>query len=168
MRPGLILCAWLALFPILGAMQAQAHLEQTLLTTITLNSRTQRLEIIHQIYAHDIEHAFGNAVQADGGLDRIPAQAMVGIELSSTFKLWDADGEEIPLTLVGAELEAEFFYIYQEAELTSIPEVMRVDHGMLRNHWPNMQNYLNVDYGNFIKSLIFSNNDGAKTITNEQ
>ena len=149
------------------AMQAQAHLEQTLLTSVSFNSRTQSLEIIHQIYAHDVEHAFGNTVQADGGLDRITAQARVGVELSKSFKLWDADGKEIPLVLVGAELEAEFFYIYQEAELSSIPQEMRVEHGMLRNYWPNMQNYLNVDYGNFVKSLIFSNNDGIKSITNE-
>jgi len=44
---------------------------------------------------------------------------------------------------------------------------MRVEHGMLRNYWPNMRNYLNVDYGAVIKSLIFSDNDGVKTITNE-
>ncbi|MDG2090544.1 MAG: hypothetical protein P8J61_05460 [Gammaproteobacteria bacterium] len=156
-----------ALLALIGAVQAQAHLEQTLLTSVSFNSRTQRIEIVHQVYAHDVEHAFGNTVQADGGLDRIPAQARVGVELSNSFKLWDADGEEIPLALVGAELESEFFYIYQEAELTSIPEAMRVEHGMLRNYWPNMQNYLNVDYGNFVKSLIFSNNDGIKTITNE-
>ena len=106
-------------------------------------------------------------VQAAGGLDNIPAQALVGVELSNTFKLWDADGELIPLALVGAELESEFFYIYQEAELASIPESMRVEHGMLRNYWPDMSNYLNVDYGSFIKSLIFSNNDGVKTIDNE-
>lgn len=160
----LLSCALLA---ITAAMPAQAHLEQTLLTTVEFNTRTQKLEIIHQIYAHDIEHAFGNTVQADGGLDRIPAQARVSLELSKSFKLWDADGDEIALALVGAELEAEFFYIYQEAELTSIPEMMRVEHGMLRNYWPNMQNYLNVDYGESIKSLIFSNNDNIKSISNE-
>ena len=156
-----------ALLALIGAVQAQAHIEQTLLTSVSFNSRTQRIEIVHQVYAHDVEHAFGNTVQALGGLDRIPAQARVGVELSNSFKLWDVDGEEIPLALVGAELESEFFYIYQEAELSSIPEAMRVEHGMLRNYWPNMQNYLNVDYGDFVKSLIFSNNDGVKTITNE-
>lgn len=160
----LLSCALLA---ITAAMPVQAHLEQTLLTTVAFNARTQRLEVIHQIYAHDIEHAFGNTVQADGGLDRIPAQARVSLELSNSFKLWNANGEEIALALVGAELEADFFYIYQEAELTSIPEMMRVEHGMLRNYWPDMRNYLNVDYGDFIKSLIFSNNDGVKSITNE-
>jgi len=159
-----IICA---AFVLLGALPAQAHIEQTLLTTVSFNPRTQRVEIIHQVYAHDVEHAFGNSVQADGGLDQIPAQARVGVELSDTFKLWDIDGNEIALALVGAELEADFFYIYQEAELASIPEAMRVQHGMLRNYWPEMRNYLNVDYGNFIKSLIFTNNDGIKTITNE-
>ena len=160
----LILFALLAVQP---AVQVQAHLEQTLLTTVAFNSRTQRLEVVHQIYAHDVEHAFGNLVQAEGGLDNVPAQALLGVELGKTFKLWKLDGEEIPLALVGAELEAEFLYIYQEAGITAIPESMRVEHGMLRNYWPNMRNYLNVDYGAVIKSLIFSDNDGVKTITNE-
>jgi len=150
-----------------SVMQVQAHIEQTLLTTISYNPRTQRMEVIHQIYAHDIEHAFGNAVQADGGLDSIPAQANVGIELSKAFKLWNADGDEIHLALVGAELEAEFFYIYQEADVASIPETMRVAHNVLRNYWPDMQNYLNIDYGDSISSLIFSSSDGVKTIGKE-
>lgn len=156
-----------ALLAILAAMQTQAHIEQTLLTTVTFNARTQRLEVIHQIYAHDVEHAFGNLVQAEGGLDSLPAQALVSVELGKTFKLWKANGEEIPLALVGAELEAEFFYIYQEAEIAGVPESMRVEHAMLRNYWPDMRNYLNVDYGSSIKSLIFSNNDGVKTIASE-
>ncbi len=155
------------LLSIQAAMPAKGHIEQTLLTTVAYNSRTQRLEVIHQIYAHDIEHAFGNLVQAEGGLDSLPAQAFVSVELAKTFKLWESDGEEIPLSLVGAELEAEFFYIYQEAELDGIPESMRVGHDMLRNYWPEMDNYLNVDYGAYIKSLIFSNNDGVKTITSD-
>ncbi len=156
-----------ALLTILVAMQTQAHLEQTLLTTIAFNPRTQRLEVIHQIYAHDVEHAFGNLIQAQGGLDSLPAQALVSVELGSTFKLWQANGEKIPLALVGAELEAEFFYIYQEAETSGVPQSMKIEHGMLRNYWPDMRNYLNVDYGSFIKSLIFSNNDGVKIITSE-
>ena len=156
-----------ALLAILAAMQAQAHLEQTLLTTIAFNPRTQRLEVIHQIYAHDVEHAFGNLIQAEGGLDSLPAQAFVSVELGNTFKLWQPNGEKIPLALVGAELEAEFFYIYQEAETAGVPESMKIEHGMLRNYWPDMRNYLNVDYGSSIKSLIFSNNDGVKTITIE-
>jgi hypothetical protein len=157
-----------ALLSIQAAMPVQAHLEQTLLTTVTYNPRTQRLEVIHQIYAHDVEHAFGNLVQEDGGLDALPAQAFVSVELAKSFKLWKTGDEEIPLALVGAELEAEFFYVYQEADISEIPQSMRVEHGILRNYWPDMRNYLNVDYGTSVKSLIFSNNDGAKTITGDQ
>lgn len=157
----------LAMLSFLGSMQAQAHIEQTLLTTISFNTRTQSVEVIHQVYAHDVEHAFGNVVQNQGGLDNVMAQALVGVELGNTFKLWKLNGEEIPLSLVGAELEAEFFYIYQEATLSGIPDSMRVEHGMLRNYWPDMRNYLNVDYGAFVKSLIFSNSDGVKTITDD-
>ncbi len=149
------------------ALLSHAHIEQTLLTSIAYNPRTQKIEVIHQIYAHDIEHAFGNRIQSEGGLDDIRTQAMVGVELAETFKLWSANGEAIPLALVGAELEAEFFYIYQETDLPALPPEIGIEHGMLRNYWPDMQNYLNVDYGTFIKSLIFSHDDGLKTITDD-
>jgi hypothetical protein len=152
---------------ICNVMPLQAHIEQTLLTSIALNPRTQRVEIIHQIYAHDVEHAFGNMLQAQGGLDQIPAQAEIAVELSASFRLWNDAGEEILLSLVGAELEAEFFYIYQEAELSAIPESMRVEHDMLRAYWPDMSNYLNVDYDGQISSLIFTANDGVKIISKE-
>mgnify|MGYP003624191514 CR=1 FL=1 len=158
----LLLCACLVL-PL--ATPVQAHREQSILTSIAFNPRTHMLEVIHQLYAHDVEHAFGNAIQSEGGLDNIRAQALVSLELAKSFRLWNAQREEISLILVGAELEAEFFYIYQEAEITAIPDVMQIEHGMLRNYWADMQNYLNVNYEGSVSSLIFSGNDGIKSIS---
>lgn len=145
----------------------QAHRQNTILTTVQYNPRTERMEVIHQIYAHDVEHAFGNQVQAEGGLDNIRAQALVSLALSRSFQIWDDAGVEISLDLVGAELEAEFFYLYQEAAISAIPDHLRVRHDMLRAYWPDMQNYLNVDYGDFVGSLIFRDDDGIKSLQRE-
>ncbi len=147
---------------------ALAHRQKTIFTTISYNPRTQALEIIHQAYAHDVEHAFGNRIQLESGLDNIRAQALVSLELSKSFKLWNEQGDEIPLSLVGAELEADLFYIYQEADLPAIPKSMQIEHGILRNYWPDMQNYINVNYGESIRSLIFSGNDGKKLLSSDR
>ena len=165
MRSLIFLLAFMLLLPQAGPVEA--HREKTILTTIELNPRSNMLEVIHQIYAHDVEHAFGNIVQSAGGLESIRARALVSLELSKSFRLWDADGEEIPLKLIGAELESEFFYFYQEAAVPAIPTPMRVEDGILRNYWEDMQNSLNVDYDGTISSLIFSGNDGSKLISRQ-
>ena len=142
---------------------AQAHREKTVLTTITCNERTELLEIVHRTYAHDVEHTLGNQLQVQGGLDNVAAQARIGLELSNGFMLWDSKGEALPLTLVGAELEAEFFYIYQEAPCLPLSDVSKVRHEMLRNYWPDMTNYLNVYDEPGTRSLIFTNDSGIQS-----
>ncbi len=145
----------------------QAHREKTVLTTITCNERTELLEIVHRTFAHDVEHTLGNHLQAQGGLDNLEAQARISIELSNSFMLWDSKGKKIPLTLVGGELEAEYFFIYQEAPCSALTEITSVRHEMLRNYWPDMTNYLNVyfapDAGTLTRSLIFASDSGIQS-----
>ncbi len=147
---------------------AQAHREKTVLTTITCNPRTELLEIVHRTFAHDVEHTLGNHLQAQGGLDNLEAQARISVELSNSFMLWDSKGKKSPLTLIGAELEAEYFFIYQEAPCSALSEITSVRHEMLRNYWPDMTNYLNVyfapDAGTGTRSLTFASDSGIQTL----
>jgi hypothetical protein len=147
---------------------AQAHREKTVLTTITCNPRTELLEIVHRTFAHDVEHTLGNHLQAQGGLDNLEAQARISVELSNSFMLWDSKGKKIPLTLIGAELVAEYFFIYQEAPCSTLSEITSVRHEMLRNYWPDMTNYLNVyfapDADTGTRSLIFASDSGIQTL----
>ena len=146
---------------------AQAHREKTVLTTITCNSHTELLEIVHRTFAHDLEHTLGNHLQAQGGLDNLEAQARISVELSNSFMLWDSKGKKIPLTLVGGELEAEYFFIYQEAPCSALAEISSVRHEMLRNYWPDMTNYLNVYFASDTdagtRSLIFASDSGIQS-----
>ncbi len=154
-------------FFLLIPTSAQAHREKTVLTTITCNPRTELLEIVHRTFAHDVEHTLGNHLQAQGGLDNLEAQARISLELSNSFMLWDASGDKIPLTLLGGELEAEYFFIYQEAPCSTLTNIASVRHEMLRNYWPDMTNYLNVyfssDAGNNTRSLIFASDSGIQS-----
>jgi len=146
---------------------ALAHREKTLFTTIQHNARTGMVEIIHRSYAHDVEHTLGNQLQARGGLDNLEAQARLALELTAAFTLWTKD-EEVNLELVGAELDGEFFYVYQEAALPSIPHELRIRHLMLRNHWPDMTNFVNVLYPTGVAGTVFEGNTIFQTISASQ
>lgn len=157
-----LLCLSLCFCLLLSGSGIEAHRLKTVETSIRWNPRTELLEVVHRTYAHDVEHTLGTAMRADGGLESIGAQAKVALMLSKEFQLWDERGKELPLELVGAELEGEFFYIYQEAALEAIPDPLRVRDDLLRSFWPDMMNYLNVHYPEGVTSLAFSGDDGAK------
>jgi hypothetical protein len=144
-----------------------AHRLQTILSTISYNPNTRMMEIVHQTHAHDVEFALINLSEYPNGLENIRAQALAGLILARDFHLWDASGNEIELQLVGAELEADIFYIYQEAGLAAIPESMQIEHRMLMNRWTEMQNYVNVDYDNGIKSLSFGPSDRSQYLSRD-
>lgn len=142
----------------------QAHRQKTVLTTIQCNQRSELLEIVHRTFAHDVEHTLGNYLQTQGGLDNLEAQAQISVELSNSFMLWDSTGEKIPLSLIGAELEAEYLYIYQEAPCAALGKITSVRHEMLRNYWPDMINFLNLYDASGTRSLIFTGDSGIQSL----
>jgi len=158
--PGLAAVLFLAALP----PGVQAHREQTILTTMECNERTGLAEIIHRTFAHDVEHTLGNRLQVLGGLDNLEARARVSLEFSNSFTLWNEQGEKIPLQLVGAELDGEFFYIYQEAGCDILLGPLNVRHEMMRNYWPDMTNQLNIYYPSGTRSLVFDNNSGMQQV----
>jgi hypothetical protein len=157
--PGALLFSML-----LVSASTQAHRQKTVLTTIQCNQRTELLEIVHRTFAHDVEHTLGSHLQSQGGLDNLEAQARISVELSNSFMLWDSTGEKIPLILIGAELDAEYLYIYQEAPCAALATITSVRHEMLRNYWPDMTNYLNLYDDSGTRSLIFTGDSGIQNL----
>lgn len=144
---------------------SQAHRLQSILSTVSYNPRTQMLEVVHETHAHDVEFALVNLSEYPNGLENIRAQALAGLELVKDFHLWDRSGSEIRLDLVGAELKADIFYVYQEAPATALPDFLEIEHGMLMSQWPEMQNTVNIDFTSGVKSLFFGPGDGSKSIS---
>ncbi len=159
----------LALQTALFSNSAFAHREKTIFTTIQFNPRTSMLEVMHRTFAHDVEHTLGSTLRARGGIDNIEAQAWLALELSDAFTLWEADTETpMALEVIGAELEGEFFWIYQEVPIAAMPDVLRVRHLMLRNHWPDMSNFVNVKYGSDVVSALFEGSVNTLTVSSAQ
>jgi hypothetical protein len=163
MQKGLLLC--LALLALNLPATGHAHRLQSILSTVSYNERTRMLEVVHETHAHDVEFALVNLSEYPNGLENIRAQALAGLELVKDFHLWDSTGNAIELQLVGAELEADIFYVYQEASMAGLPNALQVEQNMLMTHWPDMQNTVNVDYANGVKSLFFEPGDGSKSVS---
>jgi hypothetical protein len=150
----------------LFGLPAYAHREKTIFTTIQYNPRSGMIEVMHRTYAHDVEHTLGNTLQARGGLESIEAQAWVALELGPAFTMWDGTTDAlIPLELIGAEQEGEFFWIYQEAPAEKLPDALRIRHLMLRNQWPDMSNFVNVMFSSGVASALFAGNVETLTVS---
>ena len=155
----------LSLCLLAGTGPVQAHRLQTVFTTIELNPRTGMMEVIHRCSLHDLTHLMTPAQQSRGGLDDLRTRAELALLMSSEFDLRDAAGKPMPLQLIGAEIDAGDFWVYQEIPAESLPDTLQVRHDMLRDTWPDITNYLNVHYPEGIQSLTFGETSGLLAVS---
>lgn len=154
-----VLLACAALLAIAGL--AHAHQMQVAITTVTFNLRTDSIEVIHRFFTHDTEHAMAQITgrSADIILDEM-VQQQFGLYVGRNFKLFDQDSTEIPLALVGVELEGDVIWVYQEAPVPGDLTELAVINSALLDLIPNQVNTVNVECGDDLSTLSFSR--GAK------
>ena len=153
------LCALLLLSV---AVSASAHQLQAALTTIELNPRSELVEIVHRFYAHDAEHALAEVAGIEGDIrtDRALQQAF-GRYVARHFSLSDAEGRPLEPELVGAEVEGDFLWIYQQLPAKSFDRIARVGHDSLQEVWPDQENRVNLRRDDGVHTLILRSGDGA-------
>lgn len=151
----------------LSAAQASAHRLHVSLTTIERNAATDRIEIVHQVFGHDLEFGWaldgadGPLLENDMGLDAIGRYA------AQAFRVRDADGAEVPLDYVGAEEEGEILWIYQEAPGDEDPTAWRLWSGWLFDWFPEQSNQVNVHEGDRVISVTFRVGEGFQALSGE-
>lgn len=159
------LLAPLALAPaalMLAPAPAAAHQQKLAISTIALNPRTGRLEIMHQVPVHDAEHALRR-----GGTH---APDVVGSEESRrAFAAYVArrftmlvDGAEVPLTFIGSEITGGSLWVYQEAEAPPAGAAISVNSQILTDVWARQENRVNLGGGTDVATLVFKGGDGFK------
>jgi hypothetical protein len=158
MRGPLLLLALALLAPIASI----AHQVQVALTTVTFSVRTGSVEVIHRFYTHDTEHAMSILAgrQADIMLDQA-VQQQFGQYVSKYFQLLDQNGKELPLALVGVELEGDVIWVYQETPLPGHLTELSVTNPVLLDLLPGQVNTVNVECGGELSTLEFSGNSRA-------
>ena len=150
-----VLLASTALLAIAGL--AHAHQMQVAITTVTINLRTDSIEVIHRFFTHDTEHAMAQITgrPADIMLDE-KVQQQFGRYVGKNFKLFGQDKMELPLSIVGVELEGDVIWVYQEAPLPGDLAELTVINLALLELIPNQVNTVNVECGDDLSTLRFS------------
>ncbi|GHF23926.1 hypothetical protein GCM10017044_18120 [Kordiimonas sediminis] len=161
----------LYLFSVLILMQfsitgAHAHRTQMSITTLEYlpAAAGMTIEITHKIHYHDAQEALLLSDQGATGMSvmELEAQARFALYTSQNFSLWH-DNAKTDVTLIGAEVDGDYIYIYQEATLETAPQTITVDCYILRDVFGSFGNHVNIRRGRNVQTLIFQGDEGVKS-----
>ncbi|MGE0623608.1 MAG: DUF6702 family protein [Pseudomonadales bacterium] len=142
---------------ILLPASAAAHQLKAALTTVLFNERSGRLEVMHRFYLHDAEQV-ASAIAGRGAslLEDPEDRQRFGIYVHERFTLATADGEALPVTLRGTEIDGDYLWVYQAMRLPEVPltEIV-VSNRALRDLWPDQVNTVNVEGVGPVQTLVF-------------
>ncbi len=149
---GLALC--------LIAAPSAAHQQKLAISTITINERTERMEIMHQIPVHDAEHALRARGRSSADIIGNEESRNAFAEyVASRFEL-RIDGETAELTYIGAEIDGGSLWVYQEAPVPAAGASIMVNSQILTDIWSRQENRVNFTRGTNARTLVFRVNDG--------
>jgi len=135
-----------------------AHDAPRVETEIALTAEKQ-LEVTHVLQLSTTQRLlFKAGIIEKNDLTGLKARAQLAIYASERFDLL-ADGEKIPLELLGAEIEGGHVYVYQIGELEELPEVWSGRHAILRDLNPRFDNTINVPTSEGIRTIVFDGTD---------
>ena len=138
------------------ALPAAAHQQKRTISTIALNPRSGRIEIMHQVPVHDAEHALRmqGAKSADiiGSAESREAFAQL---VAQRFML--AVGGEVAVpAYVGSEITGGSLWVYQELPAARLGTPIRVNSQILTDVWALQENRVNIGSGAGLTTLIFT------------
>lgn len=138
---------------------AAAHAAKAAVTEILFNDRTGNIEVAHRFSLHDAEHAVlkRTGVRPDLISDAAAREAFA-VYVTERFEIETQTGEAMALTLLGAEIEEGYIWVYEEATDGGALQGLSIRHDALRDIWPEQSNLVNISRGGVIQSVVF---DGA-------
>lgn len=141
------------------APHAFAHQQKMAITTVLFNPRTKNLEVMHRFDLHDAEHAVKEIFNGDADIiNSKKTQTEFAQYVVERFTVYNMNKAELPLSLVGAELEGKHFWVYQETPAPEQLEGLYIQHNALRDIWHKQTNTINVEGKGNIQTLTFTDN----------
>ncbi len=157
-------CLAIAILTAAFSGAASAHQQKAALTEILFNPRTRNIEVAHRFVLHDAEHAARATLDLDGDLYASrETQAAFAAYVAERFVLSTPAGARLPLTLLGAEIDGGYIWVYQEAPAPVGLGALAVRHGALRDVWPEQVNRVNIKQGDEVTTLVFTGGAGELT-----
>ncbi|MEE2527188.1 DUF6702 family protein [Hyphobacterium sp. HN65] len=145
---------WLAagLFLFLTIGPANAHRVHEAVTEIRFNERTSEVEIVHRLFAHDLEFAM---VEAGMSEDTVPGSsewnAAADDFLSAAFS-FGMNGEIREPDFVGLELEGRFVWAYYVVPAQEAYSEVAVDNRLMMSSFEDQANLTNVFFGETVRT----------------
>jgi len=144
------------------AQPAGAHQQKIAISTVSVNPRTERIEVVHQVPVHDAEHALrvqgARVPDIVGSADSREAFARY---VADRFLL-AVDGEAVMPDYVGSEISGGSLMVYLEAPAPRADATVRVNSQILTDVWARQENRVNLGSGTQVTTFIFTAGDPAR------
>jgi hypothetical protein len=157
---------WLAILALvlapLGSGAALAHQQKIAISSIAVNPRTERLEVVHQVPVHDAEHALKRqGIAADIVASDKSREAFANY-VARRFKL-EAGGKPVALAYVGSEIIGGNLMVYQEGAKPRSGATLSVNSQILTDVWARQENRVNIGGGTKVRTFVFTVNEPARS-----
>ncbi len=166
---------------------AHAHRARLALTNVVWRAdeasskSAGRIEITHELHAHDALTALSVAAAARSDDDEaeatsrkgetgsgrlaltdLEARARLALMASDKFRLFGADEAVLNIETIGAEVKANHVYIYQEIRLAAPPTRLFIENDLLRDVFADQVNHVNITIHDKTRTLIFDDGKGRQ------
>ena len=132
---------------ILDAQVTQAHRAHVTLTRVTSNPRSGQWEIVHAIHYHDALRLLAvRGVRDEVQPASVEGRARIALEVERSFRWFAPDGSPLKPVTVGAELEGDNLYVYQELPAPRLVGRYAVESTLMHDVFPEQVNNVSVEF----------------------
>ncbi len=165
MRSPKVLWLLIAITHLSWASAALAHTFFFGLTELSVNAHSQKIEIIHQFTAHDVENLISEQQQISFSPEHPKYEQLIQYYFEQHFVL-KRDKSVIKLNWIGLEVSLGKIYIYQESNNKNFLAGLVVKNGLLVDTYPKQVNTVNYQDAVTKGSLTFSQAQQSVKIEN--
>ena len=154
----------IALVPLAGTREAEAHPLHTTLTEVTLDAPRHMVRAVIRVFADDFATAAA-ARERRAGRAKGPGQADTGVAyVLSAFQLSGADGRPLPLRSCGTRRSGDLLWVCVEGAAPVNPTALRLRNAMLCDLFDDEVNIVRATLAGAVRSTLFTRGDGPKPI----
>lgn len=151
------------------ALSSAAHRYFFGLTELSVNSKNNTIEVIHQLTAHDIDNAIAEQQQIHFSPEHPQYEKLIQRYVEAHFSILETQDnkkQQIKLNWIGLEVSKGKVYIYQEANFENFLSGIVVKNDLLVDTYPKQINTVNYKDSIINGSLTFSTSVKIAIITN--
>ncbi|KPF63609.1 hypothetical protein IP79_06800 [Porphyrobacter sp. AAP60] len=141
------------------AAPLMAHQQKIAISTVSLNPRTDRIEITHQVPVHDAEHALRmQGARVPDIVGSAKSREEFAAYVTRRFLL-TVNGETVTPGYVGSEISGGSLMVYQETPAPAGEARLTVNSQILTDVWARQENRVNIGAGTQVETFIFGAGD---------